>query len=104
MGIVQELIRNMGLWKPQKEGLLILDEILAKAPIGKGVTKQQTLATIIAEPRVQYAVQQGQFNFNEAINPRIGTSFPSFCFAIATGGGKTLLMGASIAYLYYSIL
>lgn len=27
-------------------------------------------------------------------------SFPSFCFSIATGLGKTRLMGASIAYLY----
>lgn len=27
--------------------------------------------------------------------------FPSFCFALATGIGKTRLMGACIAYLYY---
>ena len=27
--------------------------------------------------------------------------FPSFCFALATGIGKTRLMGAMIAYLYY---
>jgi superfamily II DNA or RNA helicase len=34
----------------------------------------------------------GQFTFD--------TNFPSFCFDIATGVGKTRLMGACIAYLY----
>ena len=30
-----------------------------------------------------------------------GRDFPSVCFALATGVGKTRLMGAFIAYLYY---
>jgi len=100
MSVVTELIRDMSLWKPQAQGLEVLDRVLAISPVGRGVTKQQTLGAMIAEPKVAYQVQQGHFNFNEEINPTVGTNFPSFCFAIATGGGKTRLMGACIAYLY----
>lgn len=101
MSIVSELIRDMGLWKPQREGLEVLDRIITTSPIGRGIAKKQTLgAMMVAEPQVSYTVQQGHFNFQEEINPNIGTEFPSFCFAIATGGGKTRLMGACIAYLY----
>lgn len=103
MNIVSELIRDMNLWKPQKEGLEVFDRVMATSPVGRGVTKKQTLgAMMVAEPPVSYTVQQGLFNFQEEINPKIGTEFPSFCFAIATGGGKTRLMGACIAYLYYT--
>ena len=103
MNIVQELIRDMGLWRPQREGLEVLDRIMTISPIGRGITKKQTLGAImVAEPSVSYAVQQGLFNFQEEINPKIGTEFPSFCFAIATGGCKTRLMGACIAYLHYT--
>ena len=100
MSVVTELIRDMSLWKPQAEGLGVLDRVLSISPVGRGVTKQQTLGAMIAEPKVAYQVQQGRFKFDEEINPTIGTNFPSFCFAIATGGGKTRLMGACIAYLY----
>jgi superfamily II DNA or RNA helicase len=103
MSIVSELIRDMSLWKPQREGLEVFDRIITTSPIGRGITKKQTLgAMMIAEPPISYSFQQGLFNFQEEINPKIGTEFPSFCFAIATGGGKTRLMGACIAYLYYS--
>jgi len=99
--IVQELIRDMNLWKPQKEGLEVLDRIVKISPVGRGISKRETLGTMmVAEPLASYAIQQGLFNFQEEINPKVGTEFPSFCFAIATGGGKTRLMGACIAYLY----
>ncbi len=101
MSIVSELVRDMSLWKPQREGLEVFDRIMTTSPLGRGITKKQTLgAMMVCEPPVSYAVQQGFFNFQEEINPKIGTAFPSFCFAIATGGGKTRLMGACIAYLY----
>ena len=101
MSIVSELVRDMSLWKPQREGLEVFDRIMTTSPLGRGITKKQTLgAMMVCEPPVSYAVQQGLFNFQEEINPKIGTAFPSFCFAIATGGGKTRLMGACIAYLY----
>jgi type III restriction enzyme len=37
----------------------------------------------------------------EAVAPGVqfDTRFPSFCFALATGVGKTLLMAAHMAYL-----
>jgi type III restriction enzyme len=99
--IVQELIRDMNLWKPQKEGLEVLDRIMTTSPVGRGISKRETLGTMmVAEPPVSYAIQQELFNFQEEINPKIGTEFPSFCFAIATGDGKTRLMGACIAYLH----
>ena len=101
MSVVSDLLRDMSLWKPQREGLEVFDRIMTTSPVGRGITKNQTLgAMMVCEPPVSYAVQQGFFNFQEEINPRIGTDFPSFCFAIATGGGKTRLMGACIAYLY----
>src|SRR3990170_2126073 len=101
MSIVSELIRDMSLWKPQREGLEVLHRIMTNSPVGRGITKRQTIgAMMVAEPPVSYTVQQGLFNFQEEINPKIGTEFPSFCFAIATGGGKTRLMGACIAYIY----
>lgn len=103
MSIVAELVRDMSLWKPQREGLEVFDRIMTTSPVGRGITKKQTLgAMMVCEPPVSYAVQQGFFNFQEEINPKVGTEFPSFCFAIATGGGKTRLMGACIAYLYYA--
>lgn len=104
MGVVADLIRDMELWKPQREGLEALDRIITASPIGRGITKKQTLgAMMVCEPPISYAVQQPDlFNFQDEINPNIGTEFPSFCFAIATGGGKTRLMGACIAYLYYT--
>jgi superfamily II DNA or RNA helicase len=104
MNIVLELIRSMSLWKPQREGLEVFDNVITSSPIGRGISKRQTLgAMMVREPPVSYAVQQGLFNFQDEINPMIGTEFPSFCFAIATGGGKTRLMGACIAYLYYTL-
>lgn len=103
MNIVQELIRDMDLWKPQKEGLEVFDRIMTTSPVGRGITKKQTLgAMMIAESSVFYGTQQSLFDFAQELNPKIGTEFPSFCFAIATGGGKTRLMGACIAYLYYT--
>lgn len=103
MSVVSDLIRDMELWKPQREGLEVLDRILTISQIGRGITKKQTLGTLmLAEPTPSYAFQQGLFDFQEEINPRIGTQFPSFCFDICTGGGKTKLMGACIAYLYFT--
>ena len=102
MSVVQDLIRDMSLWKPQREGIKALDQIMTVSPVGRGIDKRQTLSPILAinEPPANYAIQHKLFDIQEEINPAIGTQFPSFCFAIATGGGKTRLMGACIAYLY----
>ncbi len=41
----------------------------------------------------------GQISSNSSINMN-ANAFPSFCFALATGVGKTRLMGAFISYLH----
>lgn len=78
--VIQQLNAELELWKPQRQGLLKLDSTLSairdlRAPVDD-----------IA------AAVPGRIRFD--------TGFPSFCFAIATGCGKTRLMGACIAYLY----
>lgn len=106
MTIVDHLIKEMGLWKPQREGLKALDAILQKVEVGRGISKQKTISGIVAEPQFGYMfkkeppLQQELFNVPDELNPNIGTKFPSFTFSIATGGGKTKLMGACIAYLF----
>ncbi len=101
MSLVSDLTRDMELWKPQREALEVFDRTLSASQIGRGISKKQTLgALMLVEPAPSYAFQQGLFDFQEEINLRIGTQFPSFCFDICTGGGKTRLMGACIAYLY----
>ncbi|MBM3957172.1 MAG: DEAD/DEAH box helicase family protein, partial [Gemmatimonadetes bacterium] len=100
MSVVDDLVRDMQLWLPQREALAALHAILSNSPIGRGISKKKTLSEMmVAEPGAPYAWQK-TFNFPEEMNPQVGTEFPSFCFAIATGGGKTRLMGACIAYLY----
>ncbi len=100
MSVVDDLIRDMQLWLPQREALGVLHSILTVSPLGRGISKRKTLTDMmVAEPEAAYA-RQGMFSFQEEMNPQAGTDFPSFCFGIATGGGKTRLMGACIAYLY----
>lgn len=102
MSIVSELIRDMSLWKPQKEALEVLDAIMQVAPLGKGVSKTTTIQALAGLPVIQNQIREKRFDFNAELVGNEGTEFPSFCFAIATGGGKTRLMGACIAYLYYT--
>ncbi|MGB9851191.1 MAG: DEAD/DEAH box helicase family protein [Moorellaceae bacterium] len=102
MSLVSELIRDMNLWRPQKEGLEILDAIVQSVPLGKSVPKAMTIGALAGLPQIQKQVREGRFDLNTELTSNEGTDFPSFCFAIATGGGKTRLMGACIAYLYYT--
>jgi len=102
MSIVSELIRDMSLWKPQKEGLEVFDAIVQAIPLGKGVPKATTIGSLAGLPVIQNQIKEKRFDLNAELTGNGGTEFPSFCFAIATGGGKTRLMGACIAYLYYT--
>ncbi|MCK4223976.1 MAG: DEAD/DEAH box helicase family protein [candidate division Zixibacteria bacterium] len=102
MSIVSELIRDMSLWKPQKEGLEVFHLIVQAVPFGKGVPKATTIGALAGLPAIQNQIKEKRFDLNAELTGNGGTEFPSFCFAIATGGGKTRLMGACIAYLYYT--
>jgi hypothetical protein len=102
MSIVSELIRDMSLWKPQKEALKVFDAIMQAVPLGRGVPKVATIAALAGLPAIQNQIKEKNFDLNAELAGNGGTEFPSFCFWIATGGGKTRLMGACIAYLYYT--
>src|SRR5579864_5853575 len=76
---------RLSLRPPQRQSLEILDRVTEIAPPRKGVDVENALAVIRAEfPSVADFERE----------------FPSLCFALATGVGKTRLMGAFITYLH----
>jgi len=79
-------IRNrLSLRKPQEDSLFILSELVDKLELKKDCNLGQELEKV----KSSYPTCT-DFERN----------FPSICFALATGVGKTRLMGAFIAYLY----
>lgn len=82
---VNAIANRLSLRSPQKSSLEILARVADILSLEKGADAAQALTAIQAEfPTVT--------DFER--------DFPSLCFAIATGVGKTRLMGAFIAYLY----
>lgn len=75
----------MSLRKPQKKSLEILDNILCNVDLKKGMNLDSALETI---------------NKLYPICTNFERDFMSLTFALATGVGKTRLMGAFITYLY----
>lgn len=75
----------MSLRKPQTTSLKILEKIVDTVNLHKGMNLQSTLGTV----RSLYPICT---DFER--------EFMSLTFALATGVGKTRLMGAFIAYLY----
>jgi type III restriction enzyme len=83
--IANAIAGRLSLRPPQRLSLDILQRITEIAPPQKNADASQALAAIQSEfPQVT--------NFDR--------EFPSLCFALATGVGKTRLMGAFIAYLH----
>ena len=79
-----EYIKNrLSLRKPQYESLEILDQII-----------DNILSDKTNDEKIKYI--KSKFSYFKDFD----RDFPSLCFAIATGVGKTRLMGAFIAYLY----
>ncbi len=82
---VNAIAGRLSLRKPQRDSLEILDHITEMVPPRKSVDLQASLAAIESEyPTVTDFERE----------------FPSLCFALATGVGKTRLMGAFISFLY----
>ena len=82
---VNAISGRLSLRKPQRDSLEILHRITEIAPPNKNIDREATLAAIRAEfPTVTDFERE----------------FASLCFALATGVGKTRLMGAFIAYLH----
>ena len=82
---VNAISGRLSLRPPQRHSLEILDRITEIVPLGKSVAVANALESIRKEyPSVT--------DFER--------DFPSLCFALATGVGKTRLMGAFITYLH----
>ena len=81
---VNAIAGRLSLRPPQRQSLEILHRIAEIVPPQAGVEREAALAAIRQEfPTVA--------DFER--------DFPSLCFALATGVGKTRLMGAFISYL-----
>ena len=82
---VNAISGRLSLRPPQRHSLEILDRITEIVPPSKQTDLQSALEVIQAEyPSVT--------DFER--------DFPSLCFALATGVGKTRLMGAFVTYLH----
>ena len=82
---VNAIAGRLSLRAPQRQSLEILDRITEIVPPKKGTNLGTALTAIQSEfsPVTDFERQ-----------------FPSLCFALATGVGKTRLMGAFISYLH----
>src|SRR5437899_9754131 len=82
---VNAIAGRLSLRPPQRRSREILDRVTEIVPTRKSTDLQAELAAIRAEfPTVTDFERE----------------FPSVCFALATGVGKTRLMGAFISYLH----
>ncbi|HRN96824.1 MAG TPA: DEAD/DEAH box helicase family protein [Candidatus Levybacteria bacterium] len=79
--VLDKITKELDLRKPQAQSLTKLDALMSTFKIGD-------------DPKDIEAKLIGSIQFD--------TEFPSFTFSLATGVGKTRLMGAMIAYLYYT--
>ncbi len=79
--------QRLSLRKPQRESLEILSKLISSIELNKNIKLDDALLTF---------KRCGEFD--KLINFERG--FPSVAFALATGVGKTRLMGAFISYLY----
>lgn len=84
--IVNKIKYAMSLRTPQEEALSYLDAISTHCDYKKD-TKE-----VVEAAATEYCENQRKVNAK--------FDFPSFCYAMATGIGKTRLMGAGIFYLY----
>ena len=91
--ILRQIKARLSLRKPQADSLDILANIVEHSPLHGLVPFEKTAdpASMLDAVRARYP---GVTDFER--------DFPSLCFALATGVGKTRLMGAFISYLYLS--
>ena len=82
---VNAIAGRLSLRPPQRRSLEILDRVTEIVPPQKSADVQAALETIRSEfPSITDFERE----------------FPSLCFALATGVGKTRLMGAFVSYLH----
>lgn len=85
--IVNAISARLSLRKPQKESLEILSDIVDVIEFGRYDNQ-----ALVAELEKIKSLYPSVTDFER--------EFPSLCFALATGVGKTRLMGAFISYLF----
>ncbi|WP_252178253.1 DEAD/DEAH box helicase family protein [Endozoicomonas sp. 4G] len=82
---VNQIAARLSLREPQRESLKILANVLDQMKLAKDPDLDRWLQVVQSQyPSVK----------------KFERAFPSLCFALATGVGKTRLMGAMIAWLY----
>lgn len=95
--IVKKISYAMSLREPQIEALSILDKIVEplnfKSIDKSDIERLKTKSEVIAHASLNC-------EYPRKLSVTEEFSFPSFAFEMATGIGKTRLMGASIYYLY----
>lgn len=87
---LRTITQRLSLRKPQADSLEILADILSGLNLGNAGPPETALAAVQAIGLARGLPPLESFE----------RDFPSLCFALATGVGKTRLMGAFIAYLY----
>ena len=83
--VKRQIVQRLSLRKPQEESLNILADVLERIELSKEANPATSLT----------AIQEAYHNVVD-----FERDFPSLCFALATGVGKTRLMGAFITYLF----
>jgi type III restriction enzyme len=89
--ILPQIKARLSLRTPQADCLDVLAEVIAKSPLSEMVpfTKEADAVEMLEAVRSSYPLVK---DFER--------DFPSLCFSLATGVGKTRLMGAFISWLY----
>jgi len=82
---VRTIGQRLSLRKPQADSLEILADVLSRVALSKG---DDAIAALEVIRDIYPSVEAFE------------RDFPSLCFTLATGVGKTRLMGAFITYLY----
>jgi type III restriction enzyme len=89
--ILRQIKARLSLRTPQADSLELLADIIEHSPLKGAVPLNKDVDTSAMLDAVQSRIQ-GFEDFER--------DFPSLCFALATGVGKTRLMGAFISWLY----
>ena len=97
---LQYIINAMSLRAPQEKSLLFFAEYL-ESEAGKKVLARMKIENRGSVSEIENATK----NYTQTISDlkqfqAFERTFPAYTFALATGVGKTRLMGAFVAYLY----
>ncbi|MBL0276662.1 MAG: DEAD/DEAH box helicase family protein [Anaeromyxobacter sp.] len=88
---VESITSRLSLRRPQRDALDVFSTLCAAVPLRK-VEPAPTLADLFERVKTALGAPAHFTDFER--------EFPNACFALATGVGKTRLMGAFIAYLH----